>query len=63
MAGDLRGLRAELNACGISRREAAEALCLSLSALNQKLRGERRLLEEEAEKLLALALKRRQPCP
>ena len=54
----LRVLRAQINLCGITRREAAHALNLSYSALNRKLRGERHLLPEEASKLRLLVRQR-----
>ena len=54
----LRVLRAQINLCSITRREAAHALNLSYSALNRKLRGERHLLPEEAAKLRLLVRQR-----
>lgn len=63
MACDLRALRAHLSRSGLSRREAAVLLCLSTSALNKKLRGERRLYPEEEALLRALPRKGVPPCP
>lgn len=46
-------LRAALSLCGLSRREAAQAACLSISAFNRKLR-EGQLSPDEIENLLRL---------
>ncbi|MDD4080056.1 MAG: hypothetical protein PHP02_01410 [Eubacteriales bacterium] len=48
---ELRQLRADMNRARVSRREGAEALHLSYSAFNRKLRGERPLLPQEARQL------------
>ena len=50
-AGKLSEVRVMLNLAGISRREAAEFLSLSCSALNHKLNGRRTLTRQEEELL------------
>ncbi len=63
MTDKLQALRAEINLSGVSRKEAAQGLYLSLSALNRKLRGEISMSREETEKLRALLKKRGQRGP
>ncbi|MDI9519617.1 MAG: hypothetical protein QM308_00410 [Bacillota bacterium] len=63
MSDVLQSLRAEINLSGLSRKEAAKGLYLSLSALNRKLRGEIGMTEEEQERLRAMIAKRRQRGP
>lgn len=63
MPDSLQSLRAEINLSGLSRREAAAGLYLSLSALNRKLRGEIRITEEEKEKLRAMIAGRGRKSP
>lgn len=63
MTEPLQDLRARLNLSGLTRKEAAQALYLSQSALNRKLRGEIGMSEEEKERLRGLILKRRQESP
>ena len=55
MKEELRLLRARINLSGLTRKEAAKALYLSVSALNRKLRGEIGLTREERDLLLSLA--------
>ena len=52
---------AQLALRGISRAEAARALCLSVSALNKRLRGETTLTQDEIHKLGDLLGKEKQP--
>ena len=56
MTGDKTNLSwtAQLALRGISRREAAQTLYLSQSALNKKLRGEAGFTKDEEERLHAL---------
>ena len=54
MKEELRMLRARINLSGLTRREAAKALYLSVSGLNRKLRGDLPLTEEERARLMAL---------
>lgn len=60
MTHELRALRAMMNLYGITRKEAAQAMYLSTSALNRKLRGEISLTREEADALRQLVEQRRQ---
>ena len=61
MTETLRRLRAMMNLHGITRKEAAQAMYLSTSALNRKLRGEIGLTQKEAAALLQMVEKRRKP--
>jgi len=60
MKEELRLLRARINLSGLTRKEAAKALYLSVSALNRKLRGDLRLTEEERARLMALTARGRE---
>ena len=60
MKEELRLLRARINLSGLTRKEAAKALYLSVSTLNRKLRGDLRLTEEERARLMALTARGRE---